>query len=366
METLRRLFEDTTARDLVVALLDVLIVYYAIYRVLLLIKGTRAAQMVIGLVLIGAGFFAAEQFELTTVSWLLDNFINYFIIIIIVVFQHDIRRGLMRIGQNLFSFGRTYEETHVFEETIHAAEHLARARIGALIVFEREADLAEFIDTGQVVDSRVSRELLVSLFVPSRDNELHDGAVIIKNLRVQQAGAVLPLSGNPRLDKQLGTRHRAGIGITEETDAVAIVVSEERGEISLCFHGNIARDMDAATLRKALLGLFFKEKRKKKDMAAEARAAVAAAEAMAAFAQAAGEQKPEPAPAAAPEPAPEASPEARARIERAATMPLAIPAVGSGPSDPAAASSKPAGAEAELSEQPTSSLSHPAGAPEAG
>ena len=286
IEALERLVAGATLRDAIVSAIDILIVYYALYRVLLLIKGTRAAQMVIGLVLIGAGFFAAKQFELTTVSWLLDNFISYFIIIVIVVFQYDIRRGLVRIGQNLFSFGRTYEETHVFEEVIRATEHLARSRIGALIVFEREADLGEFVETGEVVDSRVSKEILVSLFVPSRDNELHDGAVIIKNLRIQQAAAVLPLSPNPRLDKALGTRHRAAIGITEETDAVALVVSEERGEVSLCFHGNIARDLDPATLRKALLGLFFKEKRKKQSVAAEAAAAAAAAEAVAALVQA--------------------------------------------------------------------------------
>jgi uncharacterized protein (TIGR00159 family) len=284
-EALMRFIAGATPREIITAIIDVLIVYYVVYRVLLLIKGTRAAQMLIGLVLIGAGFFAAEQLELTTVSWLLDNFINYFIIIIIVVFQHDIRRGLVRIGQNLFSFGRTYEETHVFEEVIHAAESLAKSRIGALIVFEREGDLTEFVDTGRILDARVTRELLVSLFVPSRDNVLHDGAAIIRNLRVQQAGAVLPLSPNPRLDPELGTRHRAAIGITEETDAVAVVVSEERGEISLCFHGNIARDLDAATLRKALLGLFYKEKRKKERVAEEARAAAAAAQAVAALAQ---------------------------------------------------------------------------------
>jgi uncharacterized protein (TIGR00159 family) len=276
-DLLQRLVDGATARDALVSILDILIVYYGIYRVLLLIKGTRAAQMVIGLVLIGAGFFAAKQFELATVSWLLDNFINYFIIIIIVVFQHDIRRGLMRIGQNLFSFGRTYEETHVFEEIVRSTEHLAKARMGALIVLEREADLSEFIETGQIVDSRVSKELLVSLFVPSRDNELHDGAAVIKNLRIQQAGAVLPLSANPHLDKALGTRHRAAIGITEETDAVAVVVSEERGEISLCFHGNIARDLEAATLRKALLGLFYKERDKRGRGDAEDDPAAAAA-----------------------------------------------------------------------------------------
>ena len=285
MESLRRLFDGITARDALVALVDILIVYYGLYRVLLLIRGTRAAQMVIGLVLIGAGFFAAKQFELATVSWVLDHFISYFVIILIVVFQHDIRRGLVRIGQNLFSFGRTYEETHVFEEVIRAAEHLAKHRIGGLIVFEREADLTEFLETGHVLDARVTSELLVSVFIPSRDNALHDGAVVIKSLRIQQAGTLLPLSQNPRLEKELGTRHRAAIGITEETDAVSVVVSEERGEVSLCFGGNIARDLDAATLRKALLGLFFK-KTKKADVEEEATAAAAAAEAVAAIARA--------------------------------------------------------------------------------
>src|SRR5262249_53810600 len=189
------------------------------------------------------------------------------------------------IGQNLFSFGRTYEETHVFEEVIHACEKLARARIGAIIVIEREGDVAEFVDTGKIVDARVSQELLVSLFVPSRDNVLHDGPAVVKTRRVQQAGALLPLSRNPKLDAELGTRHRAAIGITEETDAVAVVVSEERGEISLCFHGNMARDLDGVALRKALMGLFYKEEAHKKRRAEGAQAAAAPAQAMAAMAQ---------------------------------------------------------------------------------
>ncbi len=311
-DALHRIVAGATARDAITAVVDVLIVYYAIYRVLLLIKGTRAAQMVIGLVLIGAGFFAATQLELTTVSWLLDNFINYFIIIIIVVFQNDIRRGLVRIGKNLFSLGRTYEETHVFEEVIHASEQLAKSRIGAIIVFEREGDISEFVDTGRILDARVCTELLVALFVPSRDNALHDGAAILKNLRVHQAGSVLPLSPNPRLDPELGTRHRAAIGITEETDAVAVVVSEERGEISLCFHGNIARDLDATTLRKALLGLFYKDKGKKQRIAEEAKAAAAAAHAVAAFAQRDSKQR------AVVEPPPEVKPDIAATPARPA------------------------------------------------
>jgi uncharacterized protein (TIGR00159 family) len=254
-------FSDMSVRDVAVACIDIFIVYYVIYRVLLTIKGTRAAQMVIGIVLIGAGFFAAERFDMTTVSWLLDNFINYFIIIVIVVFQQDIRRGLMRIGQNVVPFGRGHEMTHVLDEVLEAADHLAKARIGGIVVFEREADLSDFVDHGAMIDARVSKELLVSLFVPSRDNELHDGAVIISNLRIQRAGAVLPLSRSQTLAKEFGTRHRAALGITEETDAVVLVISEERGEISLCFRGNIARDLEADTLRDAVQGLFYRDKR---------------------------------------------------------------------------------------------------------
>lgn len=278
MAVLESILGRITLRDVLVAAVDISIVFYLIYRVLLLIKGTRAAQMLVGVFLIAGGFFAAKQFELTTLSWLLDNFINYFIIIIIVVFQHDIRRGLMRMG-TLFSSKRNYQETFVFEEVIKAAEQMARARVGGLFVFEREADLTEFVEPGVPLDAQVSQELLVSLFVPEGQNACHDGAVVIKNLRIQQAGAVLPLSANPKLDKQLGTRHRAAIGITEETDAVVVVVSEERGQVSLCFHGNIARDLSGATLRKALLGLFQKERRrtrvapKKPEVAAGAVAA---------------------------------------------------------------------------------------------
>jgi diadenylate cyclase len=258
------LFHSLTVREWLTAGADILIVYYFIYRTLLLIKGTRAAQMLIGIVLVGAGFFAAKLLELTTLSWLLDNLINYSIIFFIVIFQHDIRRGLMRVGQNLFAYARPYEQTSVFEEVIKATERLAGDRVGALIVLERDADLVDYLnEPGVEMDAKVSEELLVSIFLPDSENKLHDGAVIIKNLRIAQAGAVLPLTANARLDKALGTRHRAAIGVTEETDAVVVVVSEERGSISLCFGGNIARDLDAATLRKALLGLFQKQKRSK-------------------------------------------------------------------------------------------------------
>lgn len=274
------LFRDRSATDILAACADILLVYYLLYRVLLTIKGTRAAQMVIGIVLIGAAFFAAERFQLTTVSWLLDNFIEYFIILIIVVFQHDIRRALTRIGQNVSRFGRTHEIRHALDEVVDASEHLAKARIGGIVVFERDVLLEEFLDHGEKLDARVSRELLVTLFVPSRDNVLHDGAVVIKNLRLERAGAVLPLSRS-QMASNFGTRHRAALGITEETDAVAVVISEERGEISMCFQGNIARDLEPDQLRRALRGLFYSSDRESTALAQEAQAAAAIAAAVA-------------------------------------------------------------------------------------
>jgi uncharacterized protein (TIGR00159 family) len=251
-------------RDLLTTTADVVIVFYVVYRILKLVRGTRAAQTMAGMALLGGLFFLAKKLDLYAVSWLFEKLIDYFIIFFVVIFQQDLRRALMQVGQNLF-MRRQYEETYVIEEVVQATVELAKQRIGALIAIERDADLSEHIgEVGIELDARVTKELLITLFIPEPQNNMHDGAVIIRNLRIQQAGAVLPLSANAKLDKQFGTRHRAAIGITEETDAVVVVVSEERGAVSLCFNGNIARDLDAATLRKALLGLFQKKKNKGK------------------------------------------------------------------------------------------------------
>ncbi len=255
--SLLEFIDSLTISSVLTTVVDVALVYYLIYRLLLTIRGTRAAQMVVGIVLVGAAFFVAERIELTTVSWLLDNFISYFIILIIVVFQSDIRRALGRIGQNVLPFGRKQETSHIVDEVVAAVAQLARARMGAIVVFERDAALEEFVDDATRLDAVLSRQLLVSLFVPVKDNELHDGAVIIgKSHRIEFARALLPLSRATDLGPEFGTRHRAGLGITEDTDAVAVCVSEERGEISLCFKGSIARDLEPAVLRRALVGLF--------------------------------------------------------------------------------------------------------------
>ncbi|MDX2093886.1 MAG: diadenylate cyclase CdaA [Kofleriaceae bacterium] len=292
---IKELFDSLTLATIATTVVDVALVYYLIYRLLLTIRGTRAAQMIVGIVLVGAAFFVAERLELSTVSWLLDNFISYFIILIIVVFQQDIRRALGRIGQNVMPFGRKQETTHTVDEAVAAAAQLARARMGAIIVFERDAALEEFVDDATRVDAVLSRQLLVSLFVPARDNELHDGAVVIgKSHRIELARALLPLSRANDLGPEFGTRHRAALGITEDTDAVVVVVSEERGEISLCFKGSIARDLEPVVLRRALIGLFAGG-RATDTMAEEAAAAAEVGKAIASI----SEPRPETTPAEA-------------------------------------------------------------------
>jgi uncharacterized protein (TIGR00159 family) len=239
--------------------LDVAVVYYASYRGLLVLRGTRAMQIGAGLVILLALFAAARALELATVTSILGTLFSSLLLIIVVVFQNDIRRGLQRIGSQAFlaRLGRSYGN-RVLDEVIEAATELARHRIGALIAFEQEANLDEFVGShkGHMVDAAVTRELLVSLFVPEGINKLHDGAVIIRNLRIAKAGVFFPMPEQRIVDSSFGSRHRAALGITEETDAVVVVVSEERGNISFCFNGNIASNLDGPKLRIMLEAVF--------------------------------------------------------------------------------------------------------------
>jgi uncharacterized protein (TIGR00159 family) len=203
----------------------------------------------------------SKRLGLVTLYTMLDTLLTSLVLIIVVVFQQDIRRALMRFGSRpLFTPARAALETHTIEEVVKAASSLSHKRVGALIVFERDALLDEFIDEGTFLDASVSKELLYSIFIPSYENPMHDGAVVIRDGRVYQAGAFLPLTASTKLDKTLGTRHRAAIGLSEETDAAVVVVSEERGSISLCFNGNIVHNLDAASLRTALLGLLTRQR----------------------------------------------------------------------------------------------------------
>jgi len=236
---------------------DILLVAYIFYRVMLLIRGTRAMQMGFGLVAVFLVYNLAQRLGLITLWSILDTLLSNVVIIIVVLFQNDIARALMRMGSRKWlRRGQGARESAVIEEVVQAASALAQKRIGALIVFERDAALDEFIEDGTRLDAAVTRELIYSIFIPSYENPMHDGAVILRDGRLWQAGAFLPLTESKKLDRTVGTRHRAAIGISEETDAVVVVVSEERGVASLCFGGNIIRDLDSNTLRAALIGLF--------------------------------------------------------------------------------------------------------------
>ena len=234
-----------------------LVVAYGVYRLLLLLRGTRAMQVGQGLVLVVLAYVVSQRLGLVTVYAVLDRLLAAFPLLVVVIFQGDIRRTLMRVGNRNWFRGRKAEEGSAVEEVIHAAGLLAQRRIGALIVFERDAALDDFVAQGTLLDAKVTHELLYTVFLPGNESPMHDGAAIIRNARVWKAGAFLPLTGNATLDPTLGTRHRAALGITEETDAVVVIVSEERGQVSLCFNGNIVRGLDAQSLRQALYGLFY-------------------------------------------------------------------------------------------------------------
>ncbi len=234
-------------------LLDIFLVAYLVYRVLLVLRGTRAMQMGIGLLFLGAIYVVGRWMGLVTLVTLLSTLLSSIILVVVVVFQNDLRRALMRAGRPLLGGLTRKDETKVIEEIVAAVSELARLRYGAIITWERDANLDEFVvGPGTAIDSQVTRELLVSIFIPVGENKLHDGAVIIRNLRIAQAGVFFPMPEKLGLDKQFGSRHRAAIGITADTDAVAIVVSEERGTIMFCFQENHVDNVTPEVLRSLL------------------------------------------------------------------------------------------------------------------
>ncbi|HEY1958341.1 MAG TPA: diadenylate cyclase CdaA [Polyangiaceae bacterium] len=266
LEGLLHLFKPRPWSDIAIDVIDIIVVAYIVYRALLVLRGTRAMQMGTGLGIIFLIYVGAKYAGFVTLYNLLSTLLSSIILIVVVVFQNDIRRGLMRVGAGTF-FARLsgQQETKVVDEVVAAATELARHRMGALICFEQDANLDEFVvGQGTIIDSAVQRDLLVSLFVPEGVNKLHDGSVVVRNLRIAKAGVFFPMPEAKGLDKSLGSRHRAALGITEETDAVVVVVSEERGTISFCFNGNIISNLDGASLRQALLGLFGKARAQKK------------------------------------------------------------------------------------------------------
>src|SRR5215831_5891695 len=234
-----------------ISALDVLIVSIIIYQMMILIKGTRAVQMALGLTLIVAFFYFSRWSHLETVSWLLTNILPYFVFSIIVIFQSEIRRALAHFGKTSFFRGfSSINRNEFYDEIVLAVTTLASHQTGALIVVERDIGLKNYIESGIAIDAALSYDLLVTVFNPSVP--LHDGAVIIQNGRVAAGACFLPLTVKPRLSKELGTRHRAAIGVTEETDAVAIIVSEETGAISFAHDGEMERFLDGDRLKSRL------------------------------------------------------------------------------------------------------------------
>ena len=271
---LYRLFAARPPWQVLRDLADVVIVAWVIYRALLVLRGTRAIQMAVGLGIVLLVYVGAKLLHLITLLNLLSWLLSSIVLIVVVIFQNDIRRALIRMGGTAWFTGGREQQSRVIDEVVAAATELARHRMGALIAFEQDANVLEFVKSeGIPLDSVVTRELLVSLFVPESVNKLHDGAVLIRDLKIARAGIFFPMPDTKILDAQLGSRHRAALGITEETDAVVVVVSEERGTISFCFSGNIVSNLDGQSLRHALLGLFGRSARKKARAGAPAKKA---------------------------------------------------------------------------------------------
>jgi diadenylate cyclase len=251
------LAKDFRWPDLVYLLVVVLIAY----RLFVLRKAARILQMITGFTVLVTAFLTAHWLGFFTTDGFVANFWPQLLLAVIVLFQPEIRRALAQIGQVLFNYSpASVEESKTIEETIRAIISLADKKIGAIIVLEREMELKDIVEMGVPIDANVSKELLISIFLPA--SPLHDGAVIIKGNRVVSAGCFLPLTLGPDISKVLGTRHRAAIGVTEETDAVVIVLSEETGTLSVIIGGKMTRELDVAALRLVLTRIFLKEKRR--------------------------------------------------------------------------------------------------------
>jgi diadenylate cyclase len=243
-------------------LVDILVVSVLIYEVLKLIRGTRAVQMALGGGVLVALFYGSRWGHLETVNWLIRNMVGYLVFAVIVLFQSDIRRALAHLGRAPFFryFAKPESAEESIEELVVAASLLSAQRIGAIIALERQIGLRNYIEGGIPLDAQLTYDLLLSVFQPS--SPLHDGAVIVQDDRVAAAACFLPLTVNPKLSKEMGSRHRAAIGLTEENDSVAIVVSEENGIVSVVADGQVERGFDADALRVRLRSLVLQRRAK--------------------------------------------------------------------------------------------------------
>jgi len=237
------------------AVIDILLVATFIYYILYPLKGTRSARIAIGIVFMILLYYISDRFQLQTMAWLLQNFMGYIVIVVIVIFQSDIRKALATFGRNPFFdfFHISKQDIGYLVELQRAVNLMSQRNVGALIVIERELELKNLVDSGSRLDAEVRSELLLSIF--NTRSPLHDGAVIISGGRIANAGAILPLTSRTDISKDFGTRHRAAIGLSEESDAVIVVVSEERGTVSIALDGQISKLDTALELERRLTPL---------------------------------------------------------------------------------------------------------------
>jgi len=238
--------------------IEILILWFFYYMLLLFIQGTRAAQVLKGLIILVIIFIITQELNLETINWILTKLFTISIIAFIIIFQPELRRGLARIGQ----FGMFYREQKTLDEIAKAALILSKKKIGAIVAIEREIGLKPYIESGIQVDAQITSELLNAIFIPNAP--LHDGGVVVQGARITAAGCLFPLTQNPHISKTLGTRHRAAIGLSEETDAVVVVVSEETGIISITVGGKLVKSVDEKDLPRVLAHIY-RPKRSRKS-----------------------------------------------------------------------------------------------------
>jgi len=243
-------------------IIDILLVSVVIYNLLLLLRGTRAIQLLKGIMVIVAALLLSTFFKLDTLQWLMSQAFSLGVFAVLIIFQPELRRALEHLGSGRLFFRSPFGDEEVSVQSLidiaDAAHYMAKRRIGALMVVERSTGLSEYAETGTRLDAKISSELLINIFIPN--TPLHDGAVIMNRNQIIAAGCYLPLSENPDISKELGTRHRAGIGMSEVSDAIVIIVSEETGQVSVAMGGHLIRDLNEEGLQKILKSSLMPEK----------------------------------------------------------------------------------------------------------
>jgi diadenylate cyclase len=246
-------------------IIDIVLVAIVIYNLILLLRGTRAIQLLKGIMVIVSAWILSTYFKLDTLQWLMSQAFNLGVFAILIIFQPELRRALEHLGSGRFFSRLSMDDEEVNNESIEsiikAVQYMAKRRIGALMVIERSTGLSEYIETGTRLGAQISSELLINIFIPN--TPLHDGAVIISGNNIMAAGCYLPLSENPDISKELGTRHRAGIGMSEVSDAIVVIVSEETGQVSVAMGGNLVRDLSEEALHTFLKNTLKPEKNTK-------------------------------------------------------------------------------------------------------